>query len=392
MFDENNRFERLYRKFRKKFRFVFKFNSVIGNILVLVLILFLLLELSSFIVIKLIFLTDKGYASSGTDVFESNKEWMIDYDKEKDFLNAIYYPYIGYMIEAPVLFRGKYLNLDGNVRSSYNPCKNDNSLKIFVFGGSTIWGNGARDNHTIPSFISKKFCERNISVDVTNFGTYAYVNSQEMIRLILELRKENLPDYVIFYDGFNEVASTYENNEAGLPVDTEHRKVEFNGRRKFNLITPIIFNTNFGRIMNQVLNIFPEEDKEIQINKLSEETINLYRENIKIIETLSENYNFTAFYFWQPNLLTKKHPSDNEKEIIGKEDIVLKELYIKTYDKIKTIEIPSNYHNLDNVLDDNYESIYLDMGHISEKGNEIVAESIVNILLRHLKNNTLITN
>ena len=42
----------------------------------------------------------------------------------------------------------------------------------------------------------------------------------EGITLFLELRKGNVPDLVIFYDGVNEAIAAFEQRTAGLPIDS----------------------------------------------------------------------------------------------------------------------------------------------------------------------------
>src|SRR3954451_8179244 len=98
-----------------------------------------------------------------------------------------------------------------------------------MFGGSTLCGIGARDHYTIPSFLSKMltqaFPER---IRVTNYGTTGFVNTQEMILLIRELQRGCRPQIVIFYDGYNDTFSAFQNRIAGIPLNEDNRVAEFN--------------------------------------------------------------------------------------------------------------------------------------------------------------------
>ena len=60
---------------------------------------------------------------------------------------------------------------------------NPTPLKVLVFGGSTAWGSGARDAHTIPSAISRELAQRGIASEVINLGEMGYVSTQETIAL-----------------------------------------------------------------------------------------------------------------------------------------------------------------------------------------------------------------
>ena len=43
-------------------------------------------------------------------------------------------------------------------------------LRIFMFGGSTMWGTGARDAFAIPALVASDLRRDGLSVDVTNFA------------------------------------------------------------------------------------------------------------------------------------------------------------------------------------------------------------------------------
>ncbi|MER3445854.1 MAG: hypothetical protein C4291_03015 [Candidatus Dadabacteria bacterium] len=81
-----------------------------------------------------------------------------------------------------------------------------------MFGGSTMWGTEARDDFTIPSILSKKLWRRGIRCDIVNFSGSGYVSTQEVIALLIELQRGNIPNLVIFYDGINDTYSAYQHN------------------------------------------------------------------------------------------------------------------------------------------------------------------------------------
>ena len=175
------------------------------------------------------------YGSGNAINFEAfpNKSFGEEYLKEVNSVEAVYSPYIEYTAKPNI--SGRFINTDGNgLRKTINNCANGKPMKIFVFGGSTVWG-GIGDANTLPSLISKKLCEKGINADITNFGQSGYENTKEIIRLELELRKGNIPDTVIFYDGVNEVYSAFQNGYAGAPQNLENRKAEFNKKDKLNL-------------------------------------------------------------------------------------------------------------------------------------------------------------
>jgi lysophospholipase L1-like esterase len=105
-------------------------------------------------------------------------------------------------------------------------------LKIFMFGGSALWGTGARDAFTIPSIFATQLQNKGLATEVTNFGESGYVSTQEVSAMLLQLQKGQIPDLVIFYDGVKDMYSAYQQHVAGLPEN------EFNRVKEFNLSQP----------------------------------------------------------------------------------------------------------------------------------------------------------
>ena len=376
-----NRFERLLNKHRKYVRFINYFLKIIG----IVIILLFLLEFFSFLIITTYEFYGYNIVNKGVpdnririDVYK-DAEWASQYfieDKESN--KAEYYPYLEHRRISD--YKGQYINLDENsIRKTFFQCPDNNSksIKIFVFGGSTIWGTGARDIGTIPSFLSKYLCENGFKAEVTNFGESGYTSTHDMFKLQLELKKGNTPDIAIFYEGANDIYSSYQNHVAGLPHNLKNRIDDFNSRNRVNIQN--LF-PNLRRIINK---IFGENMsfREYSDEDLNMETANVYLDNIRIIKSLEENYKFKSFFYWQPTIYTKKELSYDEKNKID-HNAVLNNDYksvsglIKTSDEIK---------DLTEIFDDKETTIFIDWVHISEEGNSIIAEEMSEDIINYLK-------
>ena len=106
------------------------------------------------------------------------------------------------------------------IRRTVQPYGPDAKTRIFLFGGSTMWGTGVRDEHTIASLFAQRLAQLGWSdFHVVNYGESAYVATQSLLTLLLELRAGNIPDIVVFYEGINEVASSHVMQRAGI---TQH--------------------------------------------------------------------------------------------------------------------------------------------------------------------------
>ncbi len=74
-----------------------------------------------------------------------------------------------------------------------------------MFGGSTTWGEGQRDEYTIASDLARLGETAGTPVIVRNFGQRGWAHFQEMILFEQLLAAEPAPDIVLFYDGANEI-------------------------------------------------------------------------------------------------------------------------------------------------------------------------------------------
>ncbi len=344
----------------------------------LILFILLILELGSLVVLKLFLGTHSGAQDQRLDlnVFQ-DQLWAQNYFKE--FQEASVFEYTPYLdFKRRPNYHGTYVNLDDrSVRKTVSSCgKYNTSYRIFAFGGSTLWGSGARDEGTIASQLATELCDQGFAVEVTNFGESAYVNTQEVIRLMLELRQGNIPDIVIFYDGFNEVYSSFQNQAAGLPQNIINRRKEFNLLKKFY---PLGLTPHFNEIMQRITVKLVKQNYPPLNGALVEETSQIYLQNQQIAAALSQQFQFKAFFYWQPTIFTKKLKSQEEQKIaLGS---YLPQSFVEV-----TAKVVENHNTIDltAIFEEHPETIYIDWSHISEQGNSLVATEIAKDVKQYL--------
>lgn len=363
-----------------------KFLDYVTKSIGIIVISLIILELLSFLAINTYKLLNKdvNYIEINNDIFK-NKNWTSEYFSEfEESYKTEYFPYVGYR-RVPN-YEGKYININNeSIRKTINPCLNNSlkKIKIFVFGGSTIWGIGSRDIGTIPSYLSKYLCPNNYSIEVTNFGEDGYTNTQEIIKFELELRKNNIPDIVIFYDGINDFSTSYQNEVAGFPHNVENRKREFNSKDKLSYNIIGLF-SNLYKVLYKIKEIiYIKKSNNIFLNaNLNNDIINIYFNNIKIIKSLENDYKFKSFFYWQPLISTKQNLSKDEINIYNKK--YFNYLHIN-YNLISNLINESNeVINLIDIFNNINETIFMDYCHISENGNSIIAKKISKDILEYL--------
>lgn len=119
---------------------------------------------------------------------------------EFQLLHTDYAPYFGWQRRA---FESEHTNVstDGErIQPGVTEAGSANATVRF-FGGSTIWGTGADDNETIPAY----FRALEAGTEVHNHGESGFVSRQNLDRLISLSNSGAKMDWVVFYDGFNDV-------------------------------------------------------------------------------------------------------------------------------------------------------------------------------------------
>src|SRR5262249_32202886 len=164
--------------------------------------------------------------------------WAKQYWDEYAALDTEWHSYVYWRHRANT---GRFITVDERgLRTTWNPheCSGPqgSATRIFVFGGSAIWGVGSRDEHTIPSLLSRALTgHRPFPICVTNFGEVGYVMTQEVLTLVLELERGSRPDIVIFLDGYNDAFAAFQSGKAGSPQNEFKRQETFTTRDRPSL-------------------------------------------------------------------------------------------------------------------------------------------------------------
>lgn len=329
-------------------------------------------------------------------VSKDNGRWIddlfIELNKAENFE---FYPFIIWLKKE---FHGKYVNVSSKgVRKTWNSYQRDNGTKkIFCFGGSTMWGIVTRDNYTIPSLLSKELYKngyRNYYIE--NLSETAYTSTHELIYLVLKLKEGDIPDYVIFYDGINEVYPVDQpGGEVGTICNLEEIRHKFSRKEISDLQ---MFNRGLNALIEdksglvRVIKLIRDKhryskkkdtkkiyDRE-EISILAEKIIHKYLENIAFVDRLAKIYGFKYKFFWQPVLYCFKPLSPSELELVKLQSGKLGELYKETYSILNLKkDLPENFVNISDTFSQTEKAIYVDFCHTIEKGNEIIAKEIFN--------------
>jgi hypothetical protein len=325
--------------------------------------------------------------------------WRIRYFQELAIAQrAEWRSYVHWRVRP---FFGEFINVDANgLRHTWNPeaCasrEGGSREDVYFFGGSTVWGTGARDDYTLPSRLSAMLATGADPplVCVTNFGQPGFVSSQELITLLMELRGGARPDVVVFYDGDNDAFAAFQEGVAGLAQNEDHRRAEFNLSRSPGELLRRSAMALLGRsalyrmadgLRARISGPRPAAGaRRAEWAQLARSVVATYEWNVRLVEDLARLRGFRARFYWQPLVFDKPHRTAFELRVVaehpewGGEEF---ELFWKEVEaevaRSRALADDSNFRNLGDVFHDDPEPLFMDMAHLCERGNTIVADRI----------------
>lgn len=309
----------------------------------------------------------------------TENEAIFDYVRQE---GTHFEPYVHFRRDP---IETKYVNVDksGLRRTIKNP--NADAKKVFVLGGSTVWGTGASDDLTIPSAMQSSLGS---GFDVYNFGETGYVSAQELNQLLKALADGNLPDYVIFYDGNNDgYAGGY---SPAIPRDPQKLRMDAQARQRadkdafYRLVRDWFEPSNYSRLLWRVkASRIKNWEGSIsgQEAERAKQVIAYYEAHIRQVKALGKEYGFKAYFFWQPNMFNPfRSAVGYERAILETASPVFIETQRQVYYEAKRALAGREQEGVffvGDLFNDVSEPVYLDWSHTTMKGNQIVADRIV---------------
>jgi hypothetical protein len=320
-----------------------------------------------------------------------DREWARAYWSE--FVNSYRNQYKSYIVWRRAPFSGKLINVDENGnRRTVNPRCSQDSYNIWMFGSSVLWGTGVSDEQTIPSLLSEKYAGAVGPVCITNFGETGFVNTQEVVQLMLALKHmPQSPALVIFYDGTPDAFAPFQSDKVDVHGNFERIREQVEKAREKKGGFVYLAETNTARLLKAVLSDLSGRQSMAagsvsarrNIEAMVQMTVENYLANMRVVETLSSGYGFQYVSIWGPTLFLGQKPLTPEERALlkayEKETPAEGELFRRTYDALFAA---GNQHivNAEDMFDHTAESLYLDLGHTGPAGDRIAAARIFEIL------------
>jgi len=208
---------------------------------------------------------------------------------------------------------------------------NGGKNEIWIFGGSTAFGYGLKNNETISAHLDRFIKNKN----VINFGQGYFNSTQNRIFFQNLLTLFPAPESVVFFEGYNDFKINQINNYK-LPIKTSLTKdfeelinlKEISKREKLTKWFKKRFNRlNIVRLYKEKTNndIYNKTD-ELLIDNVDEAYKSLVKRlkiNFKINKSIGKNFNIKIINILEPISLSKENYSTSN----------LPTSYFKEYDK-----------------------------------------------------------
>jgi lysophospholipase L1-like esterase len=334
----------------------------------------------------------------------ADADWAVAYfDEFRRAIRVDWRAYVGWW-QRPT--RGRYVTIDG--RGLRPTPGEDNAAadaaRILCFGGSTMMGMGARDGATVPAVLARRLGELGHSVAVTNYGQLGHNSTQELITLQQLLKVRTRFDIAVFYDGVNEMACVEQTGRPDALFNEARRQAEFNllhPERQGSLVAAATMSLTprllrrlrrlTGLPLRGPLPALETDLSRLDLVAIAREVAANYAANLGLIRLLAAEYGFRPLFVWQPVLTTKRTKGPDEQRFAADYTHQFAErhhLYGAVIDAVRAH--PAFKENPDTVdlsalFDETPGPIYIDLFHLAEAGNAVVAEAMLPAVVAAIK-------
>lgn len=299
-----------------------------------------------------------------------SEPWWSDYNAAVDqmYKQSHLSQYVGLNLGDVT---SEFLNISNGRRATWAPTGGacGDPVIIWMFGGSTTFGVGARDDHTLPSAISKAAAKKGIRLRIENFGVPGDVAWQENRRLAAALAQSSTrPDLVVFYDGFNDVETAN-----SLGVSSRGEPGDYIGPLDRVQMAALDRLTQLDDGGKYVVDLpdgedWIQRDSGLIARSAAEQYAFAHDEATRLLST----YDIPMVRFHQPSLRTRTEQVDGELPLdahanaVGGQFVAL---------------LPDDVVDLSGLFNGDPKPVYADWVHLSESGNTVVAGAVLDSLL-----------
>jgi len=316
------------------------------------------------------------------DVYKNfEKKTLIEMCKNYDEVRNEYNEYLSYIPNQT--FEHVSINNVGLRGNEIIMPKPENTYRIFLVGGSTMFGSGSSsDETTIPGYLQKKVDSVNypFDVEIINAGLPGAYSKTEVL-LVNDIISNLEPNLIIIYDGWNDAHIAYSSHIDNRGVKGALYDLVNQMKKEMPFYKTPLF------VRNNVMSIFSTTTSEnnVVIDDLEKKTT-LWKERW---DNICKKYdsNFDIIITVQPMLGSgKKIFSNSEKTISNSTGYPISQAYamenfVNTFSEFRHCE---SLVDMKNSFDQYNETIFFDRGHVGDNGNHIISEKFFELISKKL--------
>lgn len=322
----------------------------------------------------------------------TDTDWYTATWREFDIVNPRNL-YSAFDLWGRMPYRGSAITIDedGTRHTPGTACGDPAAYRIFMYGGSTMWGMGAPDAMTIPAYLQARLgTETARPLCVVNYGELGFVSMQGVIRLMKSLQTGDVPDMVIFYDGVNDVVAADQTGQAGLHrnLGTFQQAVATQSHQLHPLLRLLIDSYTFQFVRGLIGGEAAAQALQRSAT-LADDVTERYLANARMVRALGAEYGFVAHFFWQPVMVVGDKPlTPEEKRMAAVVHDPLLSLYRDTWARVAAVAGQPPYthlHDIARALDAYDTLLYFDHHHLLPEGNAIIAQVMAETIMTDIE-------
>ena len=340
----------------------------------------------------------EGFSESIRTVpYYDDKPWMEQFIRDQDGIGSARTRYTPFTVWRRPPYRSESVNVDADgLRVVPGTDCGEGSLKVWFFGGSTMWGTNSPDWGTIPArFQALAAKDLGVPLCVRNFGESAWVSTQQVIALMQQLQRGDIPDFVVFYHGANDLLWAFANSQPYRHAQYKLIAAKFDGsgrgrgsrdtarRDPADLLAFVApaFKARWDRARTAAE--WPQDDSPAGLSRLARETVDVCLANHRIVLALAKEYGFRAHFFWQPYLIHDRKPvAPLEEEMLrrsGRWAETFRIFAAAANERVAAMVSPE-FTDLSGCFEGIQHQLYTDLVHVTPEGNDLVARDMLEII------------
>jgi hypothetical protein len=299
-------------------------------------------------------------------------------------------------------FEGRYVNLTNGVRRSYQPsgATTPAAVKLFFFGGSTMFGSFQRDEHTIPSEFARLAEADGIPVRVVNYGQLAYVNWQETLLFQSLVTGGAKPDLAVFYDGYNDLLAQFALGHHRNPTTLDSREVEARLGFEAEEADPSVWTALYDAWKDKsVVHRVGErlglssgdsaslatpwtQSQKDRPEQRGADAASVYERGVNVSQALARHSGVRSAFFWQPTVYSKRVVPGEEGALIW---LGADEDAWRTATRSARVRLRAPVTDVSEALNGVRSPVMYDSAHTNELGARAVAKALYERLRPQLR-------